>query len=173
MKLRLVLMLMAGVSQLHAGSLLVLLSSAVQTGAPGATLQYFGTMTNVSATDTIFLNSVSSTSSWSNLSIDVSPFFLNAPLSLAPGEGTPAFEIFDAAIDPATPDGLLSGSTVSIQGGTDSGTFDDLADVNFDVQVSSTPSADAPEPGTASLVLGLGAVMFAILARNRNGRFRA
>jgi len=172
MKLPLFLMLMAGVSQVHAGSLLVLLSNPSQTGAPGATLQFFGTMTNVSPTDTIFLNSITSTSPWSNLTIDVSPFFTNAPLSMGPGDTTSPFEIFDVTIDPATPDGPLPGSTVSIQGGADPGTFDDLADVNFDVQVSSTPSAGAPEPGTASLVLGMGAVVFAILARNPNGRFR-
>jgi hypothetical protein len=156
MKLRLLLMLMAGVSQLHAGSLLVLLSSPAQTGAPGATLQYLGTMTNVSATDTIFLNSITSTSASSNLTIDVGPFFVNAPLSLGPGDVTSPFEIFDVAIDPATPDGLISGSTVSIQGGADAATFDDLADVNFDVQVSS-PSAAVPEPSLTWLVLICGA----------------
>jgi len=172
MKLRPILILTACAAQLHAGSLLVLLSRPTQTGAPGATLQYFGTMTNVSTTDTIFLNSIASTSASSDLSIDVSPFFVNAPLFLSPGDVTSLFEIFDVTIDPAAPDGLLPGSTVSIQGGADSGTFDDLADVNFDVQVSS-PTTSTPEPSTGVLMLTVAAAWFAILARNRNGRSRA
>jgi hypothetical protein len=170
MKLRLLLMLIAGLGRLQAGNLLVVLSSSSQTGAPGDVLPFFGTMTNVSPTDTIFLNSITSTSGSGNLNIDVGPFFVNAPLFLGPGDVTGLFEIFDVTIGPATPNGLYSGSTVSFQGGADGGTFDDLADLNFDVQVAS-PSAAAPEPGTGLLLLGTAGV-FAILSRI-NGRSRA
>jgi hypothetical protein len=172
MKLRLLLVLIAGLGKLHAGNLLVLLSSPSETGSPGDTLAFFGTMTNVSPTDTIFLNSTTSTSVSGNLSIDVGPFFINAPLFLAPGDVSGPFEIFALTIDPSTPDGPYPGSTVSIQGGADSVTFDDLADVNFDVQVSS-PLAVAPEPGTGWLLLAGAGAVFAILARNRDGIFRA
>ena len=85
MKLRLLLM-MAALGKLHAATLQVDLSSSSLTGAPGNTLQFFGTMTNASLTDTIFLNAASSTSASSNLTIDLVPFFINAPLSLGPGE---------------------------------------------------------------------------------------
>ena len=81
------------------------------------------------------------------------------------------FEIFDVTIDPATPDGLIPGSTVSIQGGADSFTFDDLADPSFDVTVQ-TPTSAAPEPSAGWLVLG-GAAAFAILTRNHNGLIRS
>jgi hypothetical protein len=162
MKLRLLLMLIAGLGSLPAASLLVVLSSPSQTGAPGDVLPFFGTMTNVSPTDTIFLNSITSTSGSGNLTIDVGPFFVNAPLFLGPGDVSGSFEIFGVAIDPATPLGLYSGSTVSIQGGADAGTFDDLADVNFDVQVAA-PSAAAPEPGTGWLLLAGAASALAIL----------
>jgi hypothetical protein len=171
MKTRLLLMLLAGFGTLRAGTLLVALSTLSQTGAPGSVLPYFGTMTNVSDTDTIFLNSASSTSSSSNLTIDLLPFFINAPLSLAPGEVSPVFEIFDVTIDSATPDGLIPGSTVSIQGGIDSFTFDDLADPNFDVLVQS-PAAAAPEPSPVWLMLAGLAALSAILARNCDGRLR-
>ena len=95
MKLRLLLMLIAGLGSLQAGSLLVVLSSPSQTGAPGDLLKFLGTMANVSPTDTIFLNSIASTSGTGNLNPDVGPFFVNAPLFLAPGDGTGLFEIFD------------------------------------------------------------------------------
>ncbi len=172
MKLRLLLMLIAGLGSLQAGSLLVVLSSSSQTAAPGDLLAFFGTMTNVSTTDTIFLNSIGSTSGTGNLNPDVGPFFVNAPLFLAPGDVSGPFEIFDVSIDPAIPDGPYLGSTVSIQGGADSGTFDDLADVNFDVQVGS-PATATPEPSTGVLILAAAAAAFAILARNRNAGFRA
>lgn len=163
MKLRIVLTLMMGLGTLQADNLLVVLSSPSQSGAPGDVLPFFGTMTNVSDTDTIFLNSASSTSAASDLAIDLLPFFLNAPLSLGPGEASGLFEIFDVTIDPATPAGLIPGSTVSFQGGADSLTFDDLADVSFDVTVKSPPSA-VPELSSGWLILA-SAVLFAILRR--------
>jgi hypothetical protein len=172
MKLRLLLMLIACAGTLPAGNLQVDLSAASQSGAPGDLLAFFGTMTNVSPTDTIFLNSISSTSISGFLTIDTGPFFINAPLFLAPGDVSGLIEIFDVTIDPAAPGGPYAGSTVSIQGGADSVTFDDLADVNFDVQVS-TPTSLTPEPGTAYLLSAGAAAAFAILARNHNGRFRA
>ncbi|HLK69185.1 MAG TPA: PEP-CTERM sorting domain-containing protein [Bryobacteraceae bacterium] len=172
MKLSLLLMLVAGLGTLQAGNLEVDLSSPPLTGAPGDLLQFFGTMTNVSPTDTIFLNSISSTSISSFLTIDIGPFFVNAPLFLNPGDVSGPFEIFDVTIDPATPDGPYLGSFVSIQGGADSETFDDLADVNFDLQVNSITTA-APEPSTGLLLLVGAAAAFAILTRNHNARFRA
>jgi hypothetical protein len=172
MKLRLILMtIMTALGTLHAGTLLVVLSNPSQTGAPGDVLPFFGTMTNVSDTDTVFLNAATSTAASSDLAIDLVPFFINAPLSLGPLEVSGLFEIFDVTIDPAAPDELIPGSTVSIQGGADSFTFDDLADPSFDVTVQA-PLTAAPEPSAAWLVIA-GAVAFAILTRNYNGRARA
>lgn len=165
------LMVIAGMGTLRAATVLVVLSNLSQTGAPGDILPFFGTMTNTSDTDTIFLNSASSTSASSNLTIDLVPFFINAPLSLAPGEVSSLFEIFDVTIDPTAPDGLIAGSTVSIQDGLDSFTFDDLADPSFDVTVQS-PSSAAPEPSAGWLVIACAAA-FAILARNHNGLVRS
>jgi hypothetical protein len=167
MKLRFILMLLTAMGTLRAGSLLVVLSNPSQTGAPGDVLPFFGTLTNVSNTDTIYLSAATSTSASSNLAIDLVPFFINAPLSLDPGEVSAIFEIFAVTIDPATPDGLIPGNTVSIQGGADFFTFDDLADPSFDVTVQA-PASAAPEPSAAWLVI-VGAAVFAILARNRNG----
>ncbi len=171
MKLRMVFILALGLPSLHAGTLEVDLSNSSQTGAPGDILAFVGTITNVSTTDTIFLNSASSTSASSNLTIGLLPFFLNAPLFLEPLEVSGPFEIFDVTIDSATPDGLIAGSSVSIQGGLDSNTFDDLADPSFDVTVQSAVTA-TPEPSAGWLVIA-GAAVFAILTRNHNGLVRS
>jgi hypothetical protein len=80
------------------------------------------------------------------------------------------FEIFAVTIDPVTPNGLISGSTVSIQGGLDSVTFLDLADPSFDVMVQA-PASAAPEPSAGWLAIA-GAAVFAILTRNHNGLVR-
>src|SRR4051794_16963552 len=117
LKLRLLFMLIASLGSLRAASLLVLLSNPSQTGAPGDVLPFFGTMTNVSPTDTIFLNSISSSSGWDTLTLAGGPFFLNAPLSLGPGHLSGLLGFFVGTLDPATPEGLYSGNTVSIQGG--------------------------------------------------------
>jgi hypothetical protein len=92
-------------------------------------------------------------------------------LFLAPGDVSGLIEIFDVTIDPAALDGPYVGNTVSMQGGVDSAALDDLADVNFDVQVSS-PVTGTPEPSTGIFMSAGAAVAFAIVARNRNGRFR-
>lgn len=75
------------------------------TVAPGDTLAFFATLFNPSLTDTIYLNGSGSTSVSGFLSIDTTPFDVNAPLFLSPGESSGPFEFFDVTIDPSTPDG--------------------------------------------------------------------
>ena len=149
--------------QLSAGSIEVDLVSAGQTGAPGDTLAFLATLTNLSGTDVIYLNGMGSTASSPFLSIDISPFFSNAPLFLNPGDVSGPFELFDVTIDPAAPDGGYPGSFVTLEGGPDGGAgtaFDDLADVSFDVDVQS-PTSAAPEPRTfAMLLISLGLLLW-------------
>ena len=141
------------------------------TGAPGDTLAYFVTLTNPSLTDTIYLNSIGSTASSALLDIDTSPFDINAPFFLNPGDSSGPFELFDVTIDPSATAGGYVGSIVSILGGADDGqftAFDDLADISFDVQVTggATP---APEPSAVLLMLAGMAIVFTI-SRKRVSR---
>jgi PEP-CTERM motif len=139
------------------GTIQVDLVNSSQTGSPGDTLQFFGTITNLSATDTVFFNGASSTSVSGDLTIDLTPYLLNAPLSLGPGEVSTLFDIFDIAVDPAALPGPYIGNTVSILGGADSNAFDDILDINADVTVA---SSSVPEPASAALLLaGLGLIV--------------
>lgn len=173
MKLRLLLMLAACIASSQAANLSVVLTNSSLTGAPGDLLQYFATVTNVSLTDTIYLNGSSSTSASGFLTDLTMPFDINAPLFMNPGDVSGPFEIFDVMIDPATPNGPYTGSIMSISGGLDSMTFDDLADIGFVVQVNTPAPSAAPEPGTGALLLAAAAAAFVILTRNPHGRPRA
>jgi hypothetical protein len=155
---------LAGLAAPVRADLLVQLDQTSLTGAPGDTLMFNATLLNTSSTDTIFLNGAGSTASSPFLSIDVSPFFLNAPLSLDPGASSGPFVLFDVTIDPSAPDGPYVGNLVSIQGGADGGAFDDLADVPFDVTVQSSA---VPEPSTFPL-LAVGVAAFLFVLRGRN-----
>jgi hypothetical protein len=148
----------------------VQLTNSSLTGAPGDTLIFYATLTNPSSTDTIYLNGAGSTASSPFLNIDTSPFDANAPLFLAPGATSGPFELFDVLIDPAATDGPYTGSFVTILGGADAGAFDDLADISFDVNVSSS-QASVPEPGTIPLVAAaLLALLPAAMARRVRSR---
>ncbi len=155
---------LAAASAAHASTIQVDLDLIALSGAPGDTLQYFATLTNTSLTDTITFSGTSTTAVSSLLTIDTSPFILNGPISLAPGEVFPSFEIWDVMIDPTTPSGPYVGNSVSLFGFDDDGvtsTFADVADPTFDVIVT---DAGVPEPASFSL-LAVGLCAFALLAR--------
>jgi len=146
----------AGAGTIFGGSIQVDLTNPSQSGAPGDTIQFTGTITNLSATDTVFFNGASSTSVSADLAIDITPFLVNAPLFLAPGEVSPLFDIFDIAIAPGAVAGPYLGNIVTLLGGVDSNAFDTLLDISADVNVATSSS---PEPGSALLLLvGLGVV---------------
>ena len=141
------------------------------TGAPGDTLAYYVTLSNPSLTDTIYLNAIGSTASSAFLDVDTSPFDINAPFFLNPGDSSGPFELFDVTIDPLAPAGGYVGSVVSIVGGADGGqftAFDDLADISFDVQVTGGVTS-APEPSALLLMLTGMAIVFTV-SRKRVSR---
>jgi hypothetical protein len=122
--------------------------------APGDTVAFLAVLTNPSVTDTVYLNGIGSAAASPFLTVDTSPFDINAPLFLTPGEVSGPFELFDVTVDTSAPAGPYVGSFVSIQGGADAGAgtaFDDLADISFEVNVTGTSSV--PEPSTAGLFL--------------------
>jgi hypothetical protein len=134
------------------------LQHASLSGAPGDVLTFTITLTNPSATDTVWLNGDGSTSASPFLTIDDSFFAINAPFFLDPLGVSPPFDIFQVSIAPTAPDGPLVGSIFTILGGADSGALDDLADISFDVNVRSATAT--PEPGTfGGLIVGLLAIV--------------
>lgn len=146
------------------------LVSTSLSGAPGDTLHYFATLTNTSLTQTVTFAGTSTTAVDVHLTIDTTPFLLNGPLSLAPGQVYSTFGIWDVLLDPSTAVGPYVGNSVSLYGTVDDGvtsTFADVADTAFDVNV--VAASNVPEPATLMLVAGgLGAL--AILSKSRRRR---
>jgi hypothetical protein len=146
-------LLLGGGSVASAGIIQVDLQDASLSGSPGTNLAFFATLTNLSATDTIYFNGAGATAAGSSLTIDLDPFFANGPISLDAGQTSSLFEIFDVAIGAGAALGPYIGNTVSLQGGADGGAgtaFDDLVDISFDVEVQPVTVA-APEPGAFSM----------------------
>jgi hypothetical protein len=145
-KLALIAVLALGIAPMAQAAISYQLDNASQSGAPGDLLTFTLTLTNTSATDTVWLNGTGTTASSPFLSIDDSLFFVNAPLFLDPLAVSPAFQIFQVSIAPNAPVGPLVGSIFSILGGADVNALDDLVDITFDVNVRSL--TETPEPGT-------------------------
>ncbi len=122
------------------------LTPAMLNAAPGGTVEFTGTLTNAGAVD-VFLNGDLSVFPYLTLTLDDSPFFANAPLSLSADGGEYSGPLFDVTISPVALPGPYSGSFI-IQGGSDSNTFDTLASQDFQVTVNTS----SPEPNTLFLV---------------------
>jgi hypothetical protein len=137
------------------------------------TVQFDATILNPSTTDAIYLNGDSAVTSSPLLTVDDSPFFANAPLSLDPGASSGPFELFAVNLASDIPAGTYSLNTFSILGGPDNGTFSDfsdIADAGFSITV--TPgTASVPEPATLPLLsAGLAGLLLARRRRASNGR---
>jgi hypothetical protein len=141
----------------HAGPLLDLtLINPNPVVTQGTTAVAFEAMIlNPSTTQTVYLNGDNSATSSSFLAVNDSPFFANAPFSLAPGQSSGPLELFEVDLAPDTSLGAYTLNTFSILGGADGGTlsdFADIADAGFSVTVTSA-MASVPEPGPLLLAL--------------------
>jgi hypothetical protein len=129
----------------------------------GTVAAFDATITNTS-TATIFLNGDSFDASSPLGSVDDSPFYSNAPLSLTAGQTSGPFELFDVSLNASTPVGTYggTGNVFSILGGGDENAFADLADTHFEVSVvaavTQAPEIDAASAG-AALTLLLGSLL--------------
>ena len=164
-------LLFGGIGTAANAQLTFTLSPDTLTGAPGDTLMFFGTLTNVGSTP-LFLNSDTFNLIGLGLTLDDSPFSTNLPSMLAGGDSTGSVELFDVAIDPTTAFSAYPGS-FSVVGGATNASQDTLATGNFTVNVApaappSPPST--PEPGSMALLVGLGISSAGVFARSKHGR---
>jgi len=119
---------------------------------PLSVFSFYGTITNTSLTDTVYLNSDSSVAD-ALATLDDSPF-LNSPYyTLAPGQSTADFLIFNVDVPPYGDGSNFYSGSFTLIGGADGNAGDALATADFNVQVT-------PEPdsyllfGTGLLALG-------------------
>ena len=144
--------LMVGIAALLAARsaaatpLTVTLASSLLTTTPGVNVTFIATLANPSAT-TEFLNSDSFTAA---LAVDDTPFFVNFPVSLAPGASVTA-PFFIVLVPSTTLPGLYSG-LFDILGGATPDDLGVLATQSFAVNVLAAPTS-IPEPATLSLLI--------------------
>ena len=148
----------------RAGTISLVFDTPDQTGAPGATLQYFGTLTNTGS-DTVFLNgdTPNLTGAAGDFAIN-DLFFANAPISLGAGGSSGDIELFDVTVgDPFTDTLTTYAGLYTLLGGVDGGAQDVVTDpsAGFSVTVTSGTSG-TPEPATPALLV-TGLIAFAIL----------
>jgi len=135
----------------------IALDDPTQTGSPGETLQFFGTITNTSAA-TVYLNSDSLTLDGVSLGL-IDQFFNNMPIFLGAGDSSGDIELFDVTVSNplVDPSGTYGGSYELI-GGPDGEAQDDVGSASFSVTT-------VPEPSTIYLLLVVAAVYMVLSSR--------
>ncbi len=159
-RLRLTALAIWTVAAANAATITISFDNPYQTGSPGQTLQFYGTITNTDTTPggaSIYLNSDSLNLLLPDASFIDQFYSLWFPLSLAPGESSGSIDLFEVTLaNPGTsPDGPYAG-TYTLLGGMDGGdqsAMDSLAEATFTVDVQTVP-----EPGTWAL-LGFGLLL--------------
>jgi hypothetical protein len=137
--------------------IVVTFDQTTQSALPGATLQFFGNITNDGAT-TVFLNS--DDLNLSGLSFTTNDlFFANAPISLAAGTSSGDIELFDVTLSNPLLDapGVYSGS-YNLFGGADGNAQDNLGSTAFSV-------GTVPEPASFCLLLSGALAAWAPISR--------
>jgi hypothetical protein len=137
-------------------------SLSAPAGTP-TTLEFTGTLSNPGTT-VVFLNGDVNFLDQS-MTLDDSPFFNFAPLSLAGGASYNG-PFFDVDVYPTTPSGIYPG-TFTIQGGANDNAFDNLATADFTVKVTGSAVA-VPEPGYFAVLLFALAIL--IISLQHSGR---
>jgi hypothetical protein len=150
--------------------IIVTLNNQNQTGSPGQTLSFFGTIANngsdTNPVEAIYLNNDGFNLSLSNASYSLTDNFANTPLYLVGGQSSADIDLFDITLtDPQGDPFGLYGGDYTLLGGADGGANtaqDVLSQTGFSV------TTVAPEPGTLALFTGsfLAVVLRGIVRRN-------
>jgi hypothetical protein len=156
-----------------ADDLAINLDTTQFTVSPGDSITFSGTITNNdSATED--LNNIS-ISLPGMFSVDITPFFNTAPLTVAGNSSTTDIDFFTVTVDiPYTDPGIVSG-TLTIQGGVegpggyDGSVQDDLGSTSFSLDVSNS-FASTPEPSAIILALTMCALVLVSRARRAVNR---
>ena len=157
----------------RAGTISITLDDPNQIGNPGATLKFFGTITNIDANSgdaPIYLNIDSLNLALSD-AIDNDLFLANVPIDLGEGTSSGDIELFDYTLanPESDPFGPYTG-TNGLLGGMDGGdgtAQESLVQVNFVVDVEGVSSV--PEPSSLAL-FWTGLAFLAWLHRERRIR---
>lgn len=165
MKTKMLLFLTAltclAVSEARADTVAITFDNPTQTGNPGDTLTFFGTILN-SGTSTVFLNSDDLNLAGASFNT-TDLFFGNVPISLDSGASSGDIELFDVTLLSSFTDSFGPyGGTYTLFGGVDGNAQDLLTQDNF--TVTATAPVATPEPATALLLatglLGLGCLRY-------------
>lgn len=152
-----------GTAVASANPLDLTLTNPDQTVTQGTATIAFDAMISNPTANTVYLNGDAAATSSLSLSVDDSPFFANAPLSLAPGQSSGLIELFELDIGANTPVGTYQPNMFSILGGADGEAFSDIAEAQFSVTVN---PATVPEPAPIAL-FGIGIAALAFMHRKR------
>ena len=146
--------------------LIITLDDSAQTGHPGDTLVFTGTLSNTGGA-TIFLNSVDLNLAGNSFTVDfIDPFLNNVPFSLDPAQATSSIELFDVTLNNPFTDLLATyAGSYSLLGGVDSDSQDVLDSVDFTASATSSATG-TPEPSSVAL-LAIGLSFVAIAHRRR------
>jgi hypothetical protein len=126
--------------------------AAVQTGSPGGTLTFTGTVANNSGLD-LFVNEASiNLTGFDPGDSDLTDFGLNFTGPLSNGSSIGPADLFTVAIPDPFPTGSYTGE-ITIQGGIDDTGDLDLGTASFELDVSGATTSSAPEPGSPMLVM--------------------
>ena len=152
----------------RADSLAITFDHSILSAAPGQTVTFSGTITNLENA-TVNLNSCDVNLTGPFTTDSCLDFLLFAPLFLGPLETTAPFDMFTVTADqPFTGSfGLQYPGIFTVLGGADGDAQDVLAQANFGVIV--TPEIAAPEPGSA-VMLGLAVTLMFAFRRHRGLR---
>jgi hypothetical protein len=148
---------------LRADTLNVSMVNDTFTAAAGTSIIFQAAASNPSSTETFALlsDSINLNPSTLNAVFDDSAYVNTWPFTLGPGGSFGAADLFTMSLLAGITPGLYTGTFTFIGNSDGSGTFNNIGEVSFTVDV--IPSTNVPEPGTLPMLL-LGAALAGALS---------